>query len=145
VQLSDLKNYVSRIFTPPPKIHTRLTIVIPSLADVRNCTQADKVHSQCQLCAKLLASHLYVWRKSFPERTTVKQWGKKTMSFTGMNIEDFQNFLMANFKLKTMDGREWLLDKTIADHIWQACVAENSPLPLASWNVAMDLKRKAVR
>jgi hypothetical protein len=145
MMLTDLMWHVSRIFTPPAKLPGRLTMVIPSLADLRDGRQAEKVAAQCRECAKLLAAHLYVWRKAFPEKTTVKNWSKETQSFVGMNIEDFQNFLMADFTLKTTDGREWLADKTIADRIWQSCTAADSPLPEASWQVERDLKRKEVR
>jgi hypothetical protein len=124
---------VSRIFTPPPKVAGRRTMTIPSLADVRDGRQAERVAAQCRECAKLLAAHLYVWRKPFPEKATVKKWNKETMSFVGLNIEDFQNLLMANFILKTSDGREWLADRSIAALIWNACCAEDSPLPPASW------------
>jgi hypothetical protein len=75
----------------------------------------------------------------------VKNWSRETQSFIGMTIEDFQNYLMANFTLKTADGKEWLMDKVIADRIWEACTATKSPLPLASWQTEIDRKRKAAR
>jgi hypothetical protein len=114
--LTDLLHLVTRTWIPPTKLPNRLTMVIPSLADVNNCRQTDKVASQCHECAKLLAAHcatsrtgqfndveqhLYVWRKPYPEKASVKMWNRDTMSFTGMTLEDFQNFLMANFTLKT--------------------------------------------
>jgi hypothetical protein len=145
VQLTDLLSYVSRAFTPPPKLPGRLTMVIPVLRDINDGRMSAKVAAQCRECAKQLAAHLYVWRKQFPERTTVKKWSKETQSFIGMNITDFQNFLMANFTLKTTDGREWLADKSIADRIWQSCTATDSPLPEASWQEERNMKRKAAR
>jgi hypothetical protein len=143
--LTDLMHMVSRAWTPPAKLPGRLTMVIPSIRDINDGRQAEKVRTHCAACAQHLAAHLYVWRKAYPEKTTVKHWSKETQSFIGMNITDFQNFLMANFTLKTTDGREWLLDKSIGALIWESCVAADSPLPLASWQVERDLKRKEVR
>jgi hypothetical protein len=146
MQLTDLIfATVSRLWTPPAKVPGRLTMIIPALRDLRDGGQADKVAAQCRECAHLLARHLYVWRKPFPDKATVKQFNKETMSFTGMNLEDFQNFLMTYFTLKTADGREWLADKPVADRILEACTEPDSPLPLASWQIEIDLKRKAAR
>jgi hypothetical protein len=143
--LTDLMAFCSSVLTPPAKLPGRLTMVIPSLADLRDGRQSEKVRSQCAEVATLLAAHLYVWRKPFPEKATVKKWNMETMSFVGLNIEDLQNLLMSNFILKTADGREWLADKSIADRIWEACTAADSPLPEASWLVERDLKRKEAR
>jgi hypothetical protein len=88
---------------------------------------------------------LYVWRKPYPEKATVNSWSSDTQSFVGMTIEDFANFVMANFTLKTANGREWLLDRAVAATIWAACVEPGSPLPEASWQIEMDRKRKAAR
>jgi hypothetical protein len=143
--LSDLVNFVSHVWTPPAKLPGRLTMIIPSLADVRNCAQADRVTVQCREAAQLLAAHLYVWRKPPPGKATVKQWNKETMSFTGMNITDFQNFLMANFNLVTADNHPWLLDRSIAAMIWEACCAADSPLGLASWQEEINRKRLEAR
>jgi hypothetical protein len=135
----------SRIFTPPPKIPGRLTMLIPLIRDVRDGAKAESVTAQCHECAKLLSIHLYKWARPYPERSTVKQWNKETMSFVGLTIEDFQNFLMSNFILKTTDGKEWLADKCVADLIWRACTAADSPLPIASWQEETNRKRKAAR
>lgn len=145
MQLSDLICAVSRIWSPPPKVQGRQTMTIPSLADIRDGRHSEKVRNQCRDCAKLLATHLYVWRKPYPEKATVKTWSKESQSFVGMNIQDFQNYLMTNFTLKTADGREWLADRSIAALIWNACCEDGSPLPPASWQVETDLKRKATR
>jgi hypothetical protein len=145
MQLSDMLWSVSRIFTPPAKVPGRQTMIIPSLRDLRDGRQAAKVQAQCQLCARQLAGRLYVWRKPPPDRSTLKLWNVETASFTGMTIEDFATFVMANFTVKTADGREWLLDKTVADRIWRSCIDSASPLPEASWEVEITLKRKAAR
>jgi hypothetical protein len=134
-----------RIFTPAPKASVRPTMIIPSLRDLRDGRQAATVQSQCQQCAKQLAGRLYVWPKPFPGKATVKSWSTDTQSFISMTIEDFANFVMANFTLKTSDGKEWLLDKAVAVRIWAACVEEDSPLPEASWEVEITLKREAAR
>src|ERR1700722_13302689 len=102
---------VGRIFNPPPaKVHGRLTMTIPTLADTRDGRQADKVKNTCNECAKLLAAHLYRWEKKYPEKSTVKTWNVESQCFLGMDIADFQNFLMTHFSLRTADGREWLMD-----------------------------------
>jgi hypothetical protein len=145
VQLTDLLNFVSHIWTPPPKIHGKQRMIIPSIKDLRSSRESDKVKSQCQDCAKQLASHLYIWRKHFPEKSTVKTWNKKSLSFLSMDIDIFANYLMQHFDLRTDDNHEWLLDRAIADLIWRACTAADSPLPPASWQVETDLKRKAIR
>jgi hypothetical protein len=72
-----------------------------TLRDTRDGRQADKVAAQCEACATLLAEYLYVWSKPFPEKATIKSWSKENQSFTGMNIEDFANSIMANFTLKS--------------------------------------------
>jgi hypothetical protein len=120
-------------------------MIIPSLRDLRDGRQAALVQSQCQLCAKQLVAHMYLWRKQPPERSTLKLWNVETASFTGMTIEDFATFVMANFTVKTADGREWLLDRCIASLIWSACIAPGCPLSLASWQIEMDRKRLAAR
>lgn len=145
MMLTDLISYISHAFTPPAKAPDRKTMIIPALCDTRNGRQAEKVAAQCRNCAKLLAAHLYVWRKPYPEKSSLKRWNKDTMSFVGLNIEDLQNLLMANFTLQTADRKEWLCDKAIADLIWQSCTATDSPLPLASWQEETNLKRKAAR
>jgi hypothetical protein len=145
MQLTDLLSYVTRTWKPPVKLPGRQTIVIPSISDLRDGRQTEKVAAQCRECARPLAVHLYVWRKPFPEKATLKLWSKETMSFVGMNIEDMQNLLMERFTLCTEDRHEWLADRCIADRIWQACITDDSPLPLATWQSEMDRKRKEVR
>jgi hypothetical protein len=145
MQLSLVIRYISRLWTPPAKVPGRPTMIIPSLRDLRDGGQAAKVKFQCEQCAMQLAGSLYVWRKAFPGKATVKSWSTDTQSFVGMTIEDFANFLMANFTLKTADGKEWLLDRAVAVPIWAACVEPGSPLPEASWQAEIDRKRKAAR
>jgi hypothetical protein len=145
LQLTDLIHLVSHIWTPPAKLPGRQTMVIPTLRDTRDGIQSERVAAQCRECAKLLAPHLFVWRKPFPEKATLKQWNKGTISFTGMNIDDFGNFLMAHFTLKTEDAREWLADRSVAALIWNACCDPDSPLPLASWQEETYRKRLEAR
>jgi hypothetical protein len=83
--------------------------------------------------------------RQLPERSNLKLWNVETMSFIGMTIEDFATFVMANFTVKTADGKEWLLDRCIASLIWAACTEPGSPLPTASWEIEMNLKRQAAR
>ena len=116
-------------------------MIIPSLYDVRNGQQA-KVDSQCRECAKQLATHLYVWKKPFPQKSTVKKWDAKSLCFTGMDIDFFASYLMNDFSVRTDDNREWLLDRCIAALIWNACTEDSSPLPLASWELK-ELKKEA--
>jgi hypothetical protein len=120
-------------------------MIIPSLRDLRDGRQSAKVQSQCRACASQLAGLLFVWRKHFPGKGTVKSWSTETQSFVGMSIEDFANFLMASFTLETADGKEWLLDRAVAATIWAACVEPASPLPEASWQIEIDRKRLAAR
>jgi hypothetical protein len=120
-------------------------MVIPFIKDINSSVQAGTVTAQCAACAKQLAGSLYVWRKAFPGKATVKSWSTDTQSFVGMTIEDFATFLMANFTLRTTDGKEWLADKVVADRIWKSCIDVDSPLPLATWEVEISLKRQAAR
>jgi hypothetical protein len=136
---------MSRIWTPPAKTPGRQVMVIPYLRDLNSSLQAARVDAQCQLCAQQLAAQLFVWRKPPPERTVLKSWSNDTQSFVGMTIEDFALFLMANFTLRTADGKEWLADIVVADRIWRSCIDADSPLPEASWDAEMTLKRKAAR
>jgi hypothetical protein len=145
VQLSDLICAVSRLWTPLARIPGRKVMLIPFIKDINKSLQAATVAAQCAACAMQLAGSLYVWRKPFPGKATVKSWSTDTQSFIGMTIEDFATFLMANFTLRTTDGKEWLADKVVADHIWQSCTDADSPLPLASWEEEITLKRRAAR
>jgi hypothetical protein len=145
MMLTDLVNYVSRIWTPPQRVPGRKVMVIPFIKDINSTVQAGTVTAQCAACAKQLAGILYVWRKPFPGKATVKSWSTDTHSFVGMTIEDFATFVMANFTVKTSDGKEWLLDRAVAVQIWAACVEPGSPLSEASWQTEIDRKRKAAR
>jgi hypothetical protein len=145
MMLTDLVNYVSRIWTPPQRVPGRKVMLIPFIKDINNSLQAGTVAAQCERCAMQLAGSLYVWRKPFPGKATLKSWSTDTQSFVGMTIEDFANFLMAHFTLKTADGTEWLLDRAVAVPIWAACVEPGSPLPEANWQAEIDRKRKAAR
>jgi hypothetical protein len=145
VQLSDLLNHVSRLWTPPPRIPGRKVMVIPFIRDINNSLQAGTVAAQCAACAKQLAPHLFVWRRSLPQQPTLKSWDTASLSFQGMDLDLFREYLMRNFVLKTFDSKEWLLDRAVAAAIWAACVEPGSPLPEASWEVEITLKREAAR
>ena len=145
MQLSDLMCTVSRIFSPPPRLQGRQRMIIPSLRDTRNERMTVKVDAQCKDCATLLAGHLYRWVKPFPEKATLKSWSADGRCFQGMDIEVFQNYVMEHFDLCTDDNHPWLLDRSIAALIWNVCTDDGSPLPLASWQIETDLKRKAIR
>jgi hypothetical protein len=145
VQLTDLLNHVSRLWTPPAKVPGRKVMVIPFIRDIDNGLQAGTVAAQCAACAKQLASHLYVWRRAFPQQSTLKSWDTASLSFQGMDLDLFREYLMRNFTLSTPDGKQWLLDRAVAVPIWAACVAADSPLPEASWQAEIDRKRKAAR
>lgn len=145
MQLTDLINFVSHVWTPPAKIHGRERMIIPSIKEMGNARYTDKVSAQCRECAKLLAGHLYRWVKPYPEKATLKSWNAHGQCFVGMDIDVFANYLMQRFDLRTDDNHEWLLDRAVAALIWNACTDAASPLPLASWQVETDLKRKAAR
>jgi hypothetical protein len=148
MQLSDMIfATVGRIFHPAinPRLQGKERMIIPSLRDLSSSRHSAKVEKQCREAAKLLAGHLYIWRKPFPEKSTVKIWNTESLSFVGMNIEDFQNFLIEHFVLVTDDNRQWLLDRNIAAMIWNSCTEEASPLLEASWQEERNRKRKAAR
>jgi hypothetical protein len=75
VQLTDLLNHVSRLWTPPAKVPGRKVMVIPFIRDIDNGLQAGTVAAQCAACAMQLAPHLYVWRRPFPQQPTLKELG----------------------------------------------------------------------
>lgn len=146
MQLSDLICAVSRLWSPPAKIPGRKVMVIPFIKDVNNTLQAGKVAAQCAACAKQLAAgHLFVWRRSFPQQSTVKRWDTASLSFQGMDLDLFRDYLMQNFVLKTPDGKEWALDRAVAAPIWAVCVEPGSALPEASWLIERTRKREAGR
>jgi hypothetical protein len=136
---------VRRTFLQPPKIKAKPTMVIPSFADLRDGSQTAKVQAQCQQCAKQLASHVYRWERSFPQKSLIKRWEPETLSFVTVDLDNFSNYLTQHFALYTDDGSRWLADRVVADRILQACAASDSPLPLASWQLQTDRKRKAIR
>jgi hypothetical protein len=141
----DLLRAVRRMFLRPPKITGKPTMVIPSFADLRDGSQAEKVKAQCHACAMQLAKHLYRWERSFPQKSLLKIWEPETLSFVTMDLEAFSAYLVQHFALYTDDGSRWLADRVVADRIMQACVAADSPLPLADWQLQTDRKRKAAR
>src|ERR1700693_1049962 len=92
---------VGRLFhAPPPPIQGRQKMLIPNIKDIRNSLQSAKVQAQCAECARLLASHLYRWKKPYPEKSTVKSWSTESQSFLGMDISLFQQYLIQHFSLR---------------------------------------------
>jgi hypothetical protein len=134
-----------QLFSGSPKIKDKPTMVIPSFADLRDGSQIEKVKAQCFVCSQQLAKHLYRWERSFPQKSLLKVWEPETLSFVTVDLDSFSNYLTQHFALYTDDGSRWLADRVVADRILQACTASDSPLPLASWQLQTDRKRKAVR
>jgi hypothetical protein len=147
MQLSDLLHAASNLFRSPSPMQTygRERMVIPCLQDTRNERMKDKVDGQCRECSRLLASHLFVWRKPFPEKPTLKSWSKEGLCFQGMEIQVFSDLIMERYTVVTEDNRRWLLDRSIAALIWNSCCDPDSPLPLASWQEETSRKRKEAR
>ena len=134
-----------RIFSRSPKIKEKPTMIIPSFADLRDGSQTEKVKAQCFGCAQQLAKTLYKWERQFPQKSLLKIWEPGTLSFVTVDLDGFAHYLTQHFGLYTDDGNRWLADRVVADRILQACVAGDSPLPLASWQIQTDRKRKAAR
>jgi hypothetical protein len=134
-----------RIFSRSPKIKGKPTMVIPSFADLRDGNQTEKVKAQCFVCSQQLAKTLYRWARSFPQKSLVKVWEPETLSFITLDLEAFSHYLTEHFALYTDDASRWLADRVVADRILQACVAADSPLPAANWQLQTDGKRKASR
>lgn len=146
MMLSDLLHAASSLFRPPAvQPYSREKMIIPNLQDCRNERMKEKVDAQCRECSRLLATHLFVWRKPFPEKPTLKSWSRESQCFQGMDIEVFQNYVMQNFNLVTADNHPWLLDRSIAAFIWNACCADDSPLGSASWQEETNRKRLEAR
>jgi hypothetical protein len=136
-------NNLLRFFHRPAKPKGKPIMVVPYLQAIRDARQADIVAAQCRECSRLLAFHLYVWRRAFPQKSTVKYWNSEDCCFSGMDLDSFISFLTERYRFFTEDSREWTLDRPIAALIWDACTAADSPLPLADWLVERTLKRKA--
>jgi hypothetical protein len=143
--LTNLLCAVRRTFSRPPKIKGKPTMIIPSFADLRDGSQSEKVKAQCHACAQLLAKQLYKWERSFPQKSLVKIWEPETLSFVTMDLDGFSNYLTQHYALYTDDENRWLADRIVADRIMQACVGQDSPLPLANWQIQTDRKRAAAR
>jgi hypothetical protein len=141
----DVFNNLLRMFRRQPRIKDKPTLIIPSFADLRDGSLTDKVKAQCFVCSQQLAKHLYRWERSFPQKSLIKKWEPQTLSFVTLDLESFSNYLTQHFALYTDDGSRWLADRVMADRILQACTASDSPLPLASWQLQTDRKRKAAR
>jgi hypothetical protein len=141
----EVLNNLVRIFSRERRIKDKPTMVIPSFADLRDGSQTEKVRRQCHDCARLLSKHLYRWERSFPQKSLIKEWEPQTLSFVTLDLDSFSNYLTQHFALYTDDGSRWLADRVVADRILQACVAADSPLPAANWQLQTDRKRKEVR
>lgn len=116
-------------------------MVVPYLKDCSNWRKEDTVKAQCRKCAEQLVSHLFKWEKQLPSQCTLKTWDTAEKAFRGMDLSLFQDFIMNRFSVRTPDNQEWLLDRSIAARIWAACVADDSPLPPASWVIQLERRR----
>jgi hypothetical protein len=132
-----------RLFSGTPRIKGKPIMIVPYLAAIRDVRQADTVSAQCRECSRLLASHLYVWRRAFPQKSTLKFWNVEDCCFSGMDLDLFIRFLTEHYRFFTEDSREWNLDRAIAALIWDACTSQETPLKEASWLVERTLKREA--
>jgi hypothetical protein len=120
---------------------SRPTMFVPYIRDTDNWSKQVEVQTQCKKCAEKLASHLFVWHKTFPYRSTVKFWCPREHKFLGMDLESFCRFIELTFSVRTADNREWRLDKKVASLIFEQCIAADSPLPEASWQVEAERKK----
>ena len=127
----------------PPGEDNRPIMTVPYLRDCDNWRKADQEKALCRRCAEQLATHLYRWEKKWPALSTVKTWDEKEKRFLGMDLSLFQEFIMNRFSVRTADNREWLLDRKIAALIWAECIADDSPLPPASWAFELNRKKEA--
>jgi len=118
-------------------------MVVPFIKDTDDWRKHDLVKATCRKCAEQLAGFLYRWAKSWPALSTIKTWDDKEQRFLGMDLSLLQEFIMASFSVRTPDNREWLLDRNIAALIWAECIADESPLPPASWAVESNRKTEA--
>jgi hypothetical protein len=118
-------------------------MVVPFLRDIGDWRKADLVKAQHQKCAQQLASHLFRWERQFPSLSTIKTWNIAEKKFLGMDLSLFINFIQNHYSIRTADHHEWLLDRIIGDRIFAACIAEDSPLPPANWDVERERKKAA--
>jgi hypothetical protein len=82
--LNNLLQVIRWIFHRPPKLKGKPIMIVPYLASIRDARQADIVAAQTKECSRLLAPHLYVWRRTFPQKPTLKTWNAADCCFTGM-------------------------------------------------------------
>jgi hypothetical protein len=143
--ITNLLCAVRRMFLQPPKIKGKPIMIVPYLQAIRDARQVDLVAAQCRECSRLLAPHLYVWRKSFPHKSTLKTWNAADCCFSGMDLNLFISYLTEHYRFFTEDSREWILDRAIAALILDTCTSPDSPLKEASWLLERTLKRKAAR
>jgi hypothetical protein len=118
-------------------------MIVPYLQAIRDARQADIVAAQCRECSRQLASTLYVWRRAFPAKSTLKFWNVEDCCFSGMDLDSFIGYLTERYRFHTEDSREWILDRAIAALIWDSCTSQETPLKEASWLLERTLKREA--
>jgi hypothetical protein len=117
-------------------------MVVPFIADSDAWIKQESVKAMCRKAAEQLSKYLFVWRKPFPSKDTIKSWCSIEKRFQGMDLGDFQDFVLDHYSVRTADHQQWLLDSKIASLIWAECIAADSPLPVASW--AIEAQRRAV-
>lgn len=125
-----------------PWSDSRPVLVVPYLKDCNDFRKEEQVRQICRKCADQLSAHLFVWRKTFPSRSTIKTWCSDEKKFLGMDLSLFQDFIHNHFSVRTADNLEWLLDSKIADRIWSACIADDSPLPEANWDIEAERRKE---
>jgi hypothetical protein len=118
-------------------------MLVPTLQDLDDYLKEDLVRQICRKCAIQLSVHLFIWKKEFALKDTIKTWCPIERKFLGMDLSLFQEFMQDHFSVRTADHQEWLLDRSIADRIWSECITENSPLPDASWAIEAQKRRAA--
>jgi hypothetical protein len=116
-------------------------LTVPYLRDCDDGRKAELVRQICRKAAEQLSTHLFKWEKQYPSKSCVKSYDPVQRKFLGMNIALFQDFIMNHYSVRTPDGNQWLLDRKLADLIWAECIAADSPLPPASFDIEAERRR----
>jgi hypothetical protein len=117
-------------------------MVVPYLKEINNFSYQTKVNAQVHRCAEQLAAHLFKWKKEWPSLSRVMFWSVSEKRFLGLDLDNFAIFIERQFRVQTEDRMAWRLDRVIAARIWATCIADDSPLPPASWQIELNRKRE---